>query len=289
VASETKEAIQMMGKKRIINFTPTGTQPTRQNSNAPLSPSEIVEEVHFAFELGITVVHLHARDESFLNTWRVDVYKDIIDGVRKHCPGLPVCVSLTGRHFPEFEKRSAVLELMPDMGSLTMSSLNFPKAASINEPDMIIQLIERMDKYGVVPEIECFDSGMLNYTNYLIKKGILKGPHYINVILGNLYNGQSDLSTVASILVNKPQDSVMCLGGIGKDQMKANMLGLLYADGVRIGLEDNLYYKDKDLATNGKLLQRLRRIMYDLDLEVMSPKEFVSLGYANKINPSRKK
>jgi uncharacterized protein (DUF849 family) len=289
VASETKEAIQMMGKKRIINFTPTGTQPTRQNSNAPLSPSEIVEEVHFAFELGITVVHLHARDESFLNTWRVDVYKDIIDGVRKHCPGLPVCVSLTGRHFPEFEKRSAVLELMPDMGSLTMSSLNFPKAASINEPDMIIQLIERMDKYGVVPEIECFDSGMLNYTNYLIKKGILKGPHYINVILGNLYNGQSDLSTVASILVNKPQDSVMCIGGIGKDQMKANMLGLLYADGVRIGLEDNLYYKDKDLATNGKLLQRLRRIMYDLDLEVMSPKEFVSLGYANKINPSRKK
>jgi uncharacterized protein (DUF849 family) len=289
VASETKEAIQMMGKKRIINFTPTGTQPTRQNSNAPLSPSEIVEEVHFAFELGITVVHLHARDEDFLNTWRVDVYKDIIDGVRKHCPGLPVCVSLTGRHFPEFEKRSAVLELMPDMGSLTMSSLNFPKAASINEPDMIIQLIERMDKYGVVPEIECFDSGMLNYTNYLIKKGILKGPHYINVILGNLYNGQSDLSTVASILVNKPQDSVMCIGGIGKDQMKANMLGLLYADGVRIGLEDNLYYKDKDLATNGKLLQRLRRIMYDLDLEVMSPKEFVSLGYANKINPSRKK
>jgi len=288
VAPETETLIKMTGKK-IINFTPTGTQPTRLNSNAPLSPSEIVEEVHFAFELGITVVHLHARDEDFLNTWRVDVYKDIIDGVRKHCPGLPVCVSLTGRHFPEFEKRSAVLELMPDMGSLTMSSLNFPKAASINEPDMIIQLIERMDKYGVVPEIECFDSGMLNYTNYLIKKGILKGPHYINVILGNLYNGQSDLSTVASILVNKPQDSVMCLGGIGKDQMKANMLGLLYADGVRIGLEDNLYYKDKDLATNAKLLQRLRRIMYDLDLEVMSPKEFVSLGYANKINPSRKK
>jgi len=271
----------MMGKK-IVNFTPTGTQPTRQNSNAPLSPNEIVEEVHFAFELGITVVHLHARDEDFLNTWRVDVYRDIIDGVRKHCPGLPVCVSLTGRHFPEFEKRSAVLELMPDMGSLTMSSLNFPKAASINEPDMIIKLIEKMDQWGVIPEIECFDSGMLNYTNYLIKKGILKGPHYINVILGNLYNGQADLSTVASILVNKPQDSKMCFGGIGKDQIKANMLGLLYADGVRIGLEDNLYYKDKDLATNAKLLQRLKRIMYDLDLEVMSPKEFISLGYANK-------
>jgi uncharacterized protein (DUF849 family) len=278
-----------MNGKKIINFTPTGTQPTKQNSNAPFSPTKIVEEVHFAFELGITLVHLHARDENFLNTWRVDVYKDIIDGVRKHCPGLPICVSLTGRHFPEFEKRSAVIELMPDMASLTMSSLNFPNSASINEPDVIIKLIEKMDEYGVVPEIECFDSGMLNYTNHLIKKNILKGPYYINVILGNLYNGQSDLSTVASILVNKPKDSIMCFGGIGKDQIKANMLGLLYADGIRIGLEDNLYYKDKTLATNAKLLQRIKRIMYDLDLEVMSSKEFVSLGYANKINSSREK
>jgi uncharacterized protein (DUF849 family) len=278
-----------MNVKKIINFTPTGTQPTKQNSNAPFSPTKIVEEVHFAFELGITLVHLHARDESFLNTWRVDVYKDIIDGVRKQCPGLPICVSLTGRHFPEFEKRSAVIELMPDMASLTMSSLNFPNSASINEPDIIIKLIEKMDEYSVVPEIECFDSGMLNYTNYLIKKNILKGPHYINVILGNLYNGQSDLSTVASILVNKPKDSIMCFGGIGKDQIKANMLGLLYADGIRIGLEDNLYYKDKTLATNAKLLQRIKRIMDDLDLEVMSSKEFVSLGYANKINSSREK
>ena len=150
-------------------------------------------------------------------------------------------------------------------------------------------VFEKMDEYGVVPEIECFDSGMLNYTNYLIKKNILKGPHYINVILGNLYNSQSDLSTVASILVNKPKDSIMCFGGIGKDQIKANMLGLLYADGIRIGLEDNLYYKDKTLATNAKLLQRIKRIMYDLDLEVMSSKEFVSLGYANKINSSREK
>ena len=270
----------MIGKK-IINFTPTGTQPTRQNSNAPLSPSEIVEEVHFAFELGVSVVHLHAKDEQELNTWRPDIYQKIIDGVRKHCPELPICVSLTGRNFPELEKRSAVLELKPDMGSLTMSSINFPKAASINQPDIILALIEKMEDNGVIPEIECFDSGMLNYTNYLINKGILKGPHYINVILGNLYNGQADLATVASILAAKPKDSVMCFGGIGKDQLKANMLGLLYADGVRVGIEDNLYYKDRMLATNGKLLQRIHRMMFDMDLEVMTPTEFKNLGYVN--------
>lgn len=277
-----------MSGKKIINFAPTGTQPTKENSNAPLSPNEIVEEVHFAFELGISVVHIHARDEQLLNTWRPDVYEKIIDGIRKHCPSLSICVSLTGRHFPTFEKRSAVLSLMPDMGSLTMSSINFPKAASINEPEMILRLINKMDECGVVPEIECFDSGMLNYTNYLINKGILKGPHYINVILGNLYNAQSDVSTVASILSSKPKDSVMCLGGIGKDQLKANMLGLLYTDGIRIGLEDNLYYRNKELGTNGQLLRRVHRMMDEMDLEIMSPIEFKTLGYANRINSSGK-
>jgi len=273
--------------KKIINFTPTGTQPTRENSEAPLSPNEIIEEVHEAYDIGISMVHIHARDEQLQNTWRPEIYEKIITGIRKHCPNLVICASLTGRNFPEFERRSAVIELMPDMGSLTMSSLNFPKGASINEPDMILRLIEKMEMYGVIPEIECFDSGMLNYTNYLINRRILKGPHYINVILGNMYNGQCDLSTVASILDKKPQDSVMCLGGIGKFQLKANMLGLMYADGVRVGLEDNLYYIDKGLATNVKLLKRIHRMMDELSVGLVSNNQFY-LQYANKTNNTGK-
>ena len=160
------------------------------------------------------------------------------------------------------------------MGSLTMSSLNFPKGASVNEPEMILKLIEKMEHYGVVPEIECFDSGMLNYTNYLIKKGVLTGPHYINVILGNIYNAQSDISSVASVLYNKPKNSIICFGGIGKDQLKANVLGLLYGDGIRIGLEDNLYYKNKEKTTNLTLLKRILEIMGQMDLTVLSPSYF---------------
>jgi uncharacterized protein (DUF849 family) len=270
---------------KIINFTPTGTQTTRENSFAPLTPNEIIEEVHEAYELGITMTHIHARDPKDLsNTYKKSVYSEIIDGIRKHCKDLTICVSLTGRLHPEFEKRSEVLELYPDMGSLTMSSINFPKAASVNEPDMILKLIEKMDQFGVIPEIECFDSGMLNYTNYLINKGILKGPHYINVILGNIYNAQSDISNVSSILNNLPKNAKVCLGGIGKDQLKSNVLGLLYTDGVRIGLEDNLYFRDKDKTTNIDLLRRLYKIMDELGYEVMNPKTFKDLGYGNKKN-----
>jgi uncharacterized protein (DUF849 family) len=271
--------------KKIINFTPTGTQTNRENSRAPLLPNEIIEEVHHAYEMGITMVHIHARDpKDFSNTYKKDVYQPIIEGIRKHCPNLAICVSLTGRLHPEFEKRSEVLELKPDMGSLTMSSINFPKSASVNEPEMILKLIEKMNQYGVIPEIECFDSGMVNYTNYLIKKGILKGPHYMNIIFGNIYNAQIDTATLSSITNNLPPNTKVCFGGIGKDQLNSNILGLIYADGVRIGLEDNLYIKNKELTTNLELLSRMHKIMEQMELSILTPLEFKQLGYGNKRN-----
>jgi 3-keto-5-aminohexanoate cleavage enzyme len=274
--------------KKIINFTPTGTQTTRDNSYAPLLPNEIIDEVHQANELGISIVHLHARDEETLkNTYKKETYQKIIEGIKKYCPELLICVSLTGRNFPELAQRTEVLQLYPDLGSLTMSSINFPTGASINQPEMILSLIETMDKYGVQPEIECFDSGMLNYTNYLISKNVLKPPYHINIILGNIYNGQCDLATLASLKSMLPLDSYTCLGGIGSQQLKSTTHGLLDFDGVRIGLEDNLYYKDKEKTTNIELLKRLHRIMNELDIINYKPTELRELGYGNKIINSR--
>lgn len=274
--------------KKIINFTPTGTQTTRDNSYAPLLSNEIIDEVHRANELGISIVHLHARDENTLkNTYKKETYQKIIEGIKKYCPELLICVSLTGRNFPKLEQRTEVLQLYPDMGSLTMSSINFPTGTSINQPEMILSLIETMDKYGVQPEIECFDSGMLNYTNYLISKNVLKPPYHINIILGNIYNGQCDLATLASLKSMIPLDSYTCLGGIGSQQLKSNIYGLLDFDGVRIGLEDNLYYKDKEKTTNIEQLTRLHRIMNELDIINYKPTELRELGYGNKIISNR--
>ena len=268
---------------KIINFTPTGTQTTRDNSFAPLLPNEIIEEVHYANEVGISIVHLHARDEETKNTYKKEVYQKIIEGIKKHCPDLLICVSLTGRNFPEVEKRTEVLQLYPDMGSLTMSSLNFPSGTSINQPETIISIIKEMDKYGVQPEIECFDTGMLNYTNYIISKNILKPPYHINVILGNIYNGQCDFGTLSSIKSNLPTNSYTCLGGIGSQQLKSITYGLLDFDGIRIGLEDNLYYKDKEKATNIELLKRAHRIMNELDITHYTSNELREKGYGNKL------
>jgi uncharacterized protein (DUF849 family) len=273
---------------KIINFTPTGTQPTRENSYAPLLPNEIIDTVHEANEIGISMVHLHARDEDTLkNTYKKEVYQKIIEGIKKHCPDLLICVSLTGRNFPELEKRTEVLQLQPDLGSLTMSSLNFPTGSSINQPETILSLITEMNKYGVQPEIECFDTGMLNYTNYLISKNILNPPYHINFILGNIYNGQCDLGTLSTIKSNLPQNSFVCLGGIGSQQLKSNTYGLLDFDGVRVGLEDNLYFRNREKTTNIELLKRVHRIMYQFDMTHYTSKQLREKGYGNKLVNTR--
>ena len=88
----------------IINFCPTGMVPTKQMTPyVPESPAEIIEQVHEAFELGITITHLHARDENGAPTWQHDVYARIFEGIREHCPGLIICGSTSGRNFPELE------------------------------------------------------------------------------------------------------------------------------------------------------------------------------------------
>jgi len=267
--------------KKIINFCPTGTQSTKLNSLAPIFPSEIIEEVLAASALGITMVHLHARDSEGINTYKKEVYQTIIEGIKKYDPELVICVSLSGRYFNDIHLRAEVLSLYPDLASLTMSSMNFPLSASVNEPETICRLIEAMNIYGVHPEIECFDAGMLNYTSYLQKKNILTGQLFVNVILGNLFNAGVELSTIADIKHHYPENATICFGGIGKAQLKANVLGLLEADGVRVGLEDNFYYTGKQLAHNLDLIKRIHRIAGEFDFEIMMPETLRNSGFGN--------
>jgi uncharacterized protein (DUF849 family) len=160
--------------------------------------------------------------------------------------------------------------------------LNFQTGASINQPDIILQLIESMNKWGVVPELECFDTGMINMANHLISKSILKPPFYFNVILGNIYNSQSDILSVANIKHHLPENSITTLGGIGVQQLRSNIYGLIDFDGIRVGLEDNLMFRKGEKATNSQLIKRVHRIMNELDLELMTSEEFKKMGYENR-------
>lgn len=274
-------------KKTIINFCPTGMVPRKtMNPNVPISIQEIIEQTHEAYELGITIVHLHARNADESPTWKGQVYRDIFEGIRMHCPELVVCGSTSGREWSEFERRAEVIELKPDMCSLTLSSMNFMHQASINAPDMVIRLAETMNEYGVVPELECFDLGMINYGHYLIRKGILKGPYYWNLLFGNIAGFQATLPHMAAAVSSIPDTHYIGMAGLGGDQLVVHATAIAMGYGVRVGLEDNLWLDAARTkhATNMELIQRVHHLINLHERQLMSPAEFKSLGFNNSYN-----
>jgi len=263
----------------IVNFTPTGMIPTKEmTSHVPVTAEEIIEDIHKAVEIGITMVHLHARDAATgESSYEADVYGKIIEGVRSFTQDLILCVSLSGRKIIQFEKRAEVLQLVgdlkPDMGSLTLSSLNFNRVASINSPDMIQKLANEMKSRGILAELEAFDAGMINYAKYLEHKGLLEPPHYFNLLLGNIACAQADLLHVGIMIRDLPDNSFWSLAGIGDFQLMMNSIAIVSGGGVRVGLEDNIWF-DKartKLATNSDLLHRIHRLAEASERKVMSP------------------
>jgi Uncharacterized conserved protein len=274
-----------MSQKLIINFSPTGMIPTKKlTPYVPISVPEIVENVHQAWELGIAMVHLHARDPiTGEPTYKADVYGEMIGGIRKYAPEIIVCVSLSGRNFKEFEKRTEPLDLdgdlKPDMGSLTLSSLNFIKQASLNEPKMVQDIALKLKERGMIPELEAFDSGMINYAHYLIKKGLIEPPYYFNLLLGNIASAQADLLHVGIMIRELPDHSFWSFAGIGESQLMMNSVAIAIGAGVRVGLEDNIYFDHRKtkLANNMDFLRRIHSIAEANERPIMTAKELRKL------------
>lgn len=227
------------------------------------------------------MVHLHARDaDTEVPTYKKEIYGEIIRGIRTFAPELVICVSLSGRNFGKLEQRSDPLflegALKPDMGSLTLSSLNFNTMASINSPSMVQDLASIMKEKGIVPELEVFDNGMVNYAKYLEKKGLLEPPFYFNLLFGNIACAQPDLLHTGVMINDLPGDALWSLAGIGDSQLKMNSLAIAFGGGVRVGLEDNIWYDGKrtKLATNLQLIQRIHTIAEANSREIMTPAEF---------------
>jgi 3-oxoadipate:acetyl-CoA acetyltransferase len=271
-----------MSDKLIINFTPTGMIPTREMTPyVPINVSEIVEDVHKAYKLGVTMVHLHARDPITEEpTYKKEIYAKIIKGIREFAPTLVICVSLSGRTFSEFNQRADPLflegNLKPDMGSLTLSSLNFNAIASVNTPKMVQDLATAMKERKILPELEVFDLGMVNYAKYLQKKDLIKPPYYFNLLFGNIACAQADLLHTGIMIRDLPENSLYSLAGIGNQQLKMNSLSIAIGGGVRVGLEDNIWFDTSRtrLATNLDLLERIHIIAKANTREIMPPEEF---------------
>lgn len=264
-----------------ITFAPTGMVPTRaKNPNVPLQPEEIVREVREAVRVGISTVHLHARDDHDDPTWDREIYRRIILEIRSHSPELVINVSTSGRNWSEFEKRIDVLELegdaKPDVASLTTSSLNFIGGPSVNSPEMIRMLARAMLDRGIIPEIEAFDLGMLNFAKVLRREGLVPDGAPVTLMFGNVAGFQPTLAEFAAALATLPTGSLWSGAGIGDFQLSALALSIASGGGFRVGLEDvsHLDRGHTTLATNDALLRRVHQMLEFCERRMMSSNEY---------------
>lgn len=268
--------------KLIINVALTGMVPTkRDNPFTPITPREIADDVRRCHEAGAAIFHLHARDELGHPSYRLVDYECIIDCIHAACPqaGLVLCVTTSGRTHNSWEMRSQVLDLAahrkPDMASLTLGSMNFPKQASINAPEMIVGLAERMKERGIAPELEVFDLGMIDFSHYLISKGVLQAPLYYNILLGSLGVLNATPLNLALMVNALPATAVWAAAGIGRFQFQVNAMAIAMGGHVRVGLEDALYMDaaKTDLATNPRLVERIVKLAQAAGRSPATPSE----------------
>jgi 3-keto-5-aminohexanoate cleavage enzyme len=257
-----------------------GLIPTKElTPHVPITPEEIIKEGLELAQCGAAILHLHARDNHGKPTWSKAVYEKIISGIREKNSGVVLCVSTSGRFWSDFQKRSEVLELTgdarPDMASLTPGSMNFPNHASVNPPDIVRDLLHKMNDCGIKPELEVFDSGMMNIIHALRKEGLVHDRPYINILLGNLATAAADLGPLSLLVDQAAKDSIIAVSGIGRAALPVHMTAMAAGLHVRFGLEDALYMDlDKQtLATNFSLLKRLTDLSLLLNRPIASPAE----------------
>ena len=265
-----------LADKLIITLAPTGMIPTKNDTPyVAQTAEEIIRDTYEGYKLGVSIVHVHARDEYGQPTHKKEVFKEIFEGIRKKCPDIIICATTSGRVTPQVEHRSEVLELNPDMASLTVGSMNFPVYPSVNPPETIRILASIMKDRGILPELEIFESGFINTAKYLVKKGFLQPPLHFNLLLGSLGSIPADIRDLVYLVESLPEGSTWSATGIGRFQIQINAAAILMGGHIRVGIEDSIYYNypQRELTTNTNLVKRILRIAKEVGRDIASPSE----------------
>ena len=250
-----------MSKPCIICVAITGSVPRKEDNPAvPITVSEQVESTQAAFEAGATICHAHVRNDDQTTSSDPEKFARLKEGLETHCPGMIIQFSTGGRSGAG-QERGGMLPLRPDMASLTVGSNNFPTRVYENPPDLVDWLAAEMIAYDIKPEVEAFDLSHIFQTAKMQEDGRLKGPAYVQFVMGVKNAMPVDrevfdfyLRTMKRLL----PDSEWCAAGIARHQIEVNEWCVAAGGHARTGLEDNIRMNRETLApSNAALVERV--------------------------------
>lgn len=261
-------------EKLIITAALTGAETSKDaNPGLPVTPAEIAESAWKCWQAGASIVHLHARKPDGTSTQDPKVFKEIISGIRERCDVI-VQVSTGGAVGMSPQERLQPVALNPDMATLSTGSVNFGDDLFVNTMEDIRTFAKTMISQGVKPEIEAFDSGMIQNALTLVREGILQLPLHFDFVLGvpgAMPGTPEALMYMKSLL---PEGCTWTVAGIGRAELPLGAMAIVLGGHVRVGFEDNIYYTRGQLAeSNQQLVQRIVRLAEELGRAVASPAE----------------
>jgi len=249
-----------MSNPCIICVAITGSLPRKENNPAvPITVEEQVESTQAAFEAGATIAHCHVRNDDQTPSSDPEKFARLVEGLKKHCPGMIIQLSTGGRSGAG-EERGGMLPLRPDMASLSVGSNNFPNRVYENSPQLVDWLAEEMLRYDIKPEIEAFDLAHIHQAVNLSKQGKLKAPLYVQFVMGVKNAMPADKPTFdfyIETLKRLAPDAQWCGAGVGPNQLMLNEWSIAAGGHTRTGLEDNVRLDRDTLApSNAALVER---------------------------------
>ncbi|WP_085318254.1 BKACE family enzyme [Derxia lacustris] len=285
----------MSSNKVIVTIAPTGGMASKQqNPHLPTQPDEIARDVVDCHNAGASVVAIHARRPDGEATCNPAIYRDINRRIRERCDivinnstgggvnGDMVRKADNGYWEILWEERIKGMEAGAEMCTLDATTINASfegrELLMNTPPSRCRELALGMKQRGIKPEWEVFSpTHILQDVTALIEAGFDEPPYFINLVL-NVHRGFQNAMPysprVLQMMVDcLPKQSIFCVSGIGPAQLPAAMNALLLGGHVRVGLEDNLYYRQGELATNVQLTERVVRLVRELGFEPATPAE----------------
>ena len=255
----------------IITVAPVGAELTPdQTPHLAVTPKQLGEVARKVADAGASIVHVHCRNDDGTNTHDVARFKAAYDEIRAQSDVI-VQFSTGGAIGMTPEERASVLQLRPEMATLTCGTVNFGDDVFENSFPIMRGILKKMDEFGVRPELEIFDKGHLTNARRLEKEGLLTFPQHVDFVLGVPGGLDATVQNLCDLVDALPAGCTWSVAGIGRMQLPMAMAALAMGGHVRVGLEDNIYYSKGRLATNEELVARVVRLAEELGRPVATP------------------
>jgi Uncharacterized conserved protein len=257
-----------------------GVHGKEANPNLPETPAEIGEAAAACERAGASVVHLHARRENGERAFSTDRFQQVADAVREATDDVILQHSTGGTAAPEDRRIEPIrTDPPPEMASLDMGPLNrYDHLTSENTRAFVDRLHDEMRERGIKPELEVFNDGHLNETLAFLDRSDTTDPPYLNLVFGGGTTSPPSPRRLLTHLDDVPDGAEVNVLGFGPYQLPVTTTSMLVGGHARVGLEDNVYYRQGEPATsNAQLVERTATVAEQLGRPVATTTEARSI------------